>query len=100
MTQMTLEMPSVAQCSVTQCTYNVNKGCRAKAITVGDELSPECDTFLVSVAHTKSASRTAGVGACKVTHCKFNGDFECSAEKITVGVVGNSAECLAFAPAS
>lgn len=98
MKKMTVEMPPVSQCSVTECAYNVNQGCHAKAITVGDDRAAECDTYFVSSAHTRESSRTAGVGACKVTGCKFNDDFECTAQEISVGVAATAVNCLTYAP--
>src|SRR5689334_4450220 len=90
------EMPAIGSCAATQCAYNVNKNCHARAITVGHAQSPGCDTFLGVRQHSKETSRIAGVGACKVTSCKFNEDFECSAESVVVGYKGNHINCLTF----
>ncbi|MDP5210060.1 MULTISPECIES: DUF1540 domain-containing protein [unclassified Microbulbifer] len=89
------DMPEVSRCAVTQCAYNANDGCHARAITIGNGIDPDCDTFLANSKHTNSA-RTAGVGACKMENCKFNDDFECSADSIQVGRSGNSNNCLNY----
>lgn len=98
MKPLTIEMPVVSVCEATQCAYNVNRGCHAKAITVGDGSNPDCDTFFASMQHNKEARRQAGVGACKVTGCKFNRDFECNADSIQVGFADQKVNCLTFTP--
>ncbi|MFS1524208.1 DUF1540 domain-containing protein [Microbulbifer sp. 2304DJ12-6] len=89
------DMPEVSKCAVTQCAYNANDGCHARAITIGNGADPDCDTFLANAKHTSSA-RTAGVGACKMEGCKFNDDFECSADSIQVGRNGSANNCLSY----
>ena len=94
--QITLDMPLVSDCSVAECAYNVNKGCHARAITVGDGVHPGCDTYLGSANHTRSGPNAAGVGACKVSACQYNEDYECTAESIQVGFHGDKINCLTF----
>lgn len=94
MNMMTISMPFVSECKVSECAYNVNNSCHAKAITIGDGVHPGCDTFFGTARHTRDAARTAGIGACKVIGCKFNDDYECMADHISVGRVGDSVECL------
>ena len=96
MKKETLEMPLVSQCDVSQCGYNVDKHCHAKAITVGDNINPGCDTFFNTSQHNKEMKRIAGVGACKVSNCKHNNDFECTAENIIVGFAKQKINCLTF----
>lgn len=98
--KVTVEMPSVSKCTATACAYNVNEGCHARAITIGDLSNPQCDTHFTSSPHTKASQRVAGVGACKVAACKFNDDFECTAKAITVGHIGEAINCLTFSPRS
>jgi len=45
MVKTVIEMPKVSQCEGAGCVYNSQKHCHAKAITVGDFQSPECDTY-------------------------------------------------------
>lgn len=87
----------VVECSISQCAYNVNSGCRARAITVGDGVHPGCDTFFKSTIHTSEVNSHAGVGACKVAACVHNDDLECKADSIRVGAHGGEVECLTFA---
>lgn len=94
--EMTIEMPMVSACSATECAYNVDACCHARAITIGDGTHPGCDTFMDSSRHTRDAQRTAGVGACKVSGCSHNEDFECMAEHIDVGIRGGSVRCLTY----
>lgn len=96
MTKLTLDMPLVAQCVVDDCVYNIDKGCHARAITVGDATNPDCDTYMGSSSHTKRKQLQAGVGACKVTRCTFNDDFECMASSINVGYQGSAVHCITF----
>ncbi len=44
MKTMTLEMAEVAECAAVDCAYNRDSMCRARAITVGDGVEPNCDT--------------------------------------------------------
>jgi hypothetical protein len=76
--------------------YNADGACHAKAITVGNTINPDCDTYLVSAAHAGNVRIVAGVGACKVTGCQFNQDFECTAESIKVGFASDQIRCLTF----
>lgn len=90
-----IEMPEVAACDATECAYNESGDCHARAITVGDSVHPDCDTFLRSQDH-RHAADTAGVGACKVRACKHNEDFECQADAIRVGHRSSRVECLTY----
>lgn len=90
------DMPEVANCAVAQCAFNADSACHAKAITIGDGSTPDCDTFFGNSHHTHSA-RTAGVGACKMEDCQHNDDFECAADSIQVGKNGDgSVNCLTY----
>lgn len=94
--KITVDMPVVAECDATDCAYNVNSACHARAITIGDGVSPGCDTYFSSGGHAREAKRIAGVGACKVTGCSYNQDFECTTENISVGSQGGLVHCLTF----
>ncbi len=95
--KMTIDMPYVSQCTISDCAYNINQSCHARAITIGDGVHPGCDTALRGAAeHTRSANLQAGVGACKVTGCTFNDDFECMAESISVGISASAVRCLTY----
>jgi hypothetical protein len=96
MKQMTIEMPLVAACSATECAYNVDKACHARAITIGDGIHPGCDTFLAGSRHAREVKRVAGVGACKVAGCKFNEDLECVTDNVRVGMVGEQVNCMTY----
>lgn len=94
--KLTIDMPLVAQCAVSDCAYNINSSCHARAITIGDGIHPGCDTFLGTSPHTRDAKLLAGVGACKVTGCMHNDDYECIAEQINVGYQNQEINCLTF----
>ena len=96
MKQVTLEMPLVSACSVSECGYNVDEQCRARAITVGDGIHPGCDTYFQGSKHAKAIGRVAGVGACKVTGCKHNDDYECMIDSIQVGMNNGAVDCLTY----
>lgn len=98
MKTIAIEMPQVSECSVTECAYNVESGCRARAITVGDGVNPGCDTFFSASHHANDGRRTAGVGACKVSICQYNQDFECGADTIRVSIGSAEAKCMTFSP--
>jgi hypothetical protein len=99
MKTLAIELPQVRACAVTQCAYNRQDSCHARAITVGDSVTPDCDTFFPAGPPVTDTSILGGVGACKVTRCKFNRDLECTAEDIQVGYAGSNARCLTFDPA-
>lgn len=95
--KMTMDIPMVDNCTISDCAYNVKDKCHAKAITIGDGVHPGCDTsFLMPPKHAKDTNIIAGVGACKVTGCTFNSDFECSANSIEVGMNGDDINCLTY----
>lgn len=94
--KMTIEMPIVSECAVRECAYNVNEGCHARAITIGDGVHPGCDTYLGASAHTRNSKQTAGVGACKVGGCRHNDDYECGCDSIHVGYEKHMACCMSF----
>lgn len=91
-----MDMSRIAKCTVEQCAYNREQQCHALAITVGDEKTPLCDTFLPSQQKGGDAANTGKVGACKVSMCRYNESLECNAGKIEVGTRQNTAYCLTF----
>ena len=99
MKKISIEMAVVTACSVTQCGYNTDSACHARAITVGDNVHPGCDTYFSlsgSDSHSKAKQRQAGVGACKMSSCQHNYDYECNADKIAVGQVMSRVDCLTY----
>lgn len=94
--KMTIDMPFVDTCTVSECGYNKGDKCHARAITVGDGVHPGCDTAILDTAHNTGEDNLAGVGACKVTACTYNNDLECNADSITVSMQGNSVQCMTF----
>jgi len=94
--KMTIDMPFVSGCTVSECAYNINDSCRAHAITVGDGVHPGCDTFLGAPRHARNSKQSAGVGACKVTGCMHNEDYECVADSIRVGLTADTVNCLTY----
>jgi hypothetical protein len=94
-----IEIPAVLGCASTDCAYNEGTECHAKAITVGDGVNPNCDTFLDSSSdHTASSGQPGGVGACKLSACAYNDDLECTAQSISVGNQGGKASCMTYSP--
>jgi hypothetical protein len=94
--EIMIDMPAVGACSVTDCAYNSESNCHAKAITIGDGVHPGCDTFLDGGAGHTGLKVTAGVGACKVTGCRHNSELECMADNIEVGMQQHVANCLTY----
>jgi hypothetical protein len=97
MEKICIEMPIVSECAVSECAYNLNKACQARAITIGNGITPGCDTFLQGSQQAAEGGRTAGIGACKTAGCKFNEGLECMADSIRVGHVQNNVNCMTFA---
>lgn len=98
MDKICIEMPVVSACAATECAYNRDRTCQARAITVGDGVHAGCDTFCKSSQHARAGPGPAGVGACKMTGCKYNDGLECVAESIKVGRAWNQVTCMTFAP--
>ena len=92
---MEVELPAVRTCAVVECSYNREKLCHARAITVGDDTTPNCDTFFTASRHAQ-AEIAAGVGACKIDVCSYNDDFECQAPSIVVDRVLGRPHCVTF----
>lgn len=92
-----IDAPPVAQCTMIDCAYNMERSCHAKAITIGDNEAPNCDTLCCGSAHVHAQEIHAAVGACKVSTCSFNDDLECTAAQISVGRMNNSVGCLTYA---
>lgn len=99
MFKLTINMPDVSFCSASECAYNSENLCHARAITVGDGIVANCDTFCQASSHVTNIKSKAGVGACKVSSCQFNEDLECSTKSIRVGQKESGVECLTFQPA-
>lgn len=96
--KVTIDMPHVLTCEVTECAYNDGQACHARAITVGDGVHPGCDTFFVDDVHVRDVTVVAGVGACKVSACRHNRDYQCRTEAIRVGVHEQHGDCMTFDP--
>lgn len=94
--KMTFTMSVVSECKVSECAYNLDETCNARAITIGDGVHPGCDTFFQNATHTHEHNNLTGVGACKVNACEYNHDFECSADRISVGYSKSGVSCLHF----
>jgi hypothetical protein len=92
----TFQMPLVSMCAARDCAYNDNNRCHARAITIGDDAHPACDTFVRSQASAEQAQSPAAVGACKVTSCSHNRGLECHARSIQVGIHGDHPDCMTF----
>ncbi len=93
-----MEMPPIARCDVTDCSYNQQRRCHAAAITVGDTTHPRCDTFVQSDERGGDEDTNGRVGACKVTSCIYNQRLECAAQTIAVGRKESEVDCLTFEP--
>jgi hypothetical protein len=88
-----IEVPEITACAEQGCAYNIDGGCQAKAITIGDGKIADCDTYFDVDVHVRNQHRS-GVGACKVSKCRHNDDLECHAPAIEVG----QHDCLTFDP--
>ena len=96
-----MQMPHVQTCDMTDCAYNKHRQCHAKAVTIGDEQDPMCDTFW-SRKDTKGTAgdptRMGHVGACHMSTCLYNDRLQCAAEGVTVGHRNKTAQCMTFNP--
>ena len=92
-----MEMPIIKECDAPECAYNDQSKCHALAITVGDEMRPQCDTLCTMAMMAGDAEAIGRVGACKMSGCMHNSRLECTAPGITVGHRGDEVDCLAYA---
>lgn len=91
-----LEMPQVAECTVTQCGYNDN-GCHAGAITIGGEAA-QCASFIETSAKGGIGAALGRVGACQRADCRHNLSLECQAPAIQVASNLAVADCQTYDP--
>ena len=92
---MTMKMPMINECSMSDCAYNSDMNCHALAITVGGP-SPLCDTYLKSDQKGGDGDSVGAIGACKVGNCMYNTALECSSDNVKIGMHADHAECDTF----
>jgi hypothetical protein len=94
-----MDMPVVNSCAAEQCAYNIEQQCHALAITVGDSLQANCETYF-GIAMKGGDRETPGhVGACKMQDCVHNSALECQAPGISVGMQADLPNCVTYQPA-
>ena len=91
-----LDMPQVHECSVGSCSYNIDSGCHAGAITISGNHA-HCGTF-VEITRRGGLDRTGLVGACHRSECRYNEMLECTAPSVRVGAGADMADCLTYEP--
>ncbi|HEY1155623.1 MAG TPA: DUF1540 domain-containing protein [Arthrobacter sp.] len=88
----------VADCSVTNCSFNDHTNCNAAAITVsGGEDHAHCATFIDTGGHGGLPKVLADVGACQRAECVHNDHLMCQAPEVHVGPGRDNADCLTYA---
>ena len=90
-----MRRPLIKQCTMISCSYNDNTHCRARAVTVGDDEHPVCDTFTQILTSKAGGLFDGTVGACKVEDCKHNTGLECALGEIKIGLHRDHPDCLA-----
>ena len=93
-----VEMPVVSDCEVSMCAFNAHLKCQAKAVNVGHDDVPACDTFFDRREKTVEQPRDAGVGACKTVSCQHNHALECEAPEVKVRMTDDGPRCASFSP--
>ncbi len=96
----TLEMPHVAECTVSECSYN-HDGCHAFAINVsGTNGTADCATFIPLTTRGGLDRVSTQVGACQRVDCEHNANLECTATAVRIGAGESSdtANCLTHSP--
>ncbi|GAA3705256.1 hypothetical protein GCM10022377_18740 [Zhihengliuella alba] len=93
---MTITVP-VADCTVTNCSFNDHSNCHAAGITIGGHTEhAECATFVDIGAHGGLPKMVASIGACQRAECVHNDDLLCTAEAVHVGPGADNADCLTY----
>jgi hypothetical protein len=88
----------VADCSVSNCSFNDHSHCNAAAITVGGaEDHASCATFIDTGMHGGLPKVLADVGACQRSECVHNDHLMCKAAEVHVGPGRDNADCLTYA---
>ncbi len=91
----------VADCSVTNCSFNDHTNCNAAAITVsGGEDHAHCATFIETGSHGGLPKVLGDVAACQRAECAHNDRLMCQAPEVHVGPGKDSADCLPTPTAS
>lgn len=86
---------NIRECAVSDCAYNEDERCRAKAINVGGP-SPCCDTYTKSRQMGGAKDNKAIVGACRVQDCRHNKSLQCNATAIHVSGGACKASCMTY----
>ena len=87
----------VADCSVTNCSFNDHTHCNAEAITVGGTTDhASCATFIDTGIHGGLPKVLANVGACQRSECVHNDHLMCNASEVHVGPGPDNADCLTY----
>lgn len=92
-----LEMPAVAECSVSGCSYNDHTNCTAAAVTItGAGNDAACATFIPLGLKGGLNKVVTKVGACSRADCVFNDKLECTAAEVRIGPGRDTADCLTY----
>jgi hypothetical protein len=94
--KITMDMAPVDACDATECAFNKSEECHAGAITVGDGVTPNCDTFYMHRQHPRHGPADSGVGPCKVSACRHNRGLSCQAANVRVGWGADAVRCLTY----
>jgi hypothetical protein len=91
------ELPQVAECTVSGCSYNEHSHCHASAVTI-DSAGPDakCVTFIPLSIKGGLDTVMAGVGACQRADCTHNDHLECTAPSVRIGGGSDLADCLTY----
>ena len=92
-----MNLPIIVECDAGECAYNANNQCHAAAITIGDGITPNCDTFFAASQKGGIANIRGEVGACRVSACRHNKMLECTASGgVHMGHHGSEVDCLTY----
>lgn len=94
--KIAMDLAPITACDATDCAYNLSERCHAGAITVGDGITPGCDTFYEYATHPQDGPERSGVGPCKVAGCRHNRALTCGAPAVSVSGSSGNVECLTF----
>ena len=87
----------VADCSVTNCSFNDHTHCNAAAITGGGSTDhASCATFIETGIHGGLPKVLANIGACQRSECVHNDHLMCNAPEVHVGPGADNADCLTY----
>lgn len=91
------KLPSIRDCTVSDCRYNDRWYCRTPKISVGKFDVPVCNAYEKSeLPEPASGDPITRVISCEIYRCLRNRDMKCTAYAIKVRIKEGAPHCQSF----